>query len=178
MVSASLFTFISNLFASIHNNDQAFGGINIIIVGDLAQLPPVRGQLVFYASIWHLFYPLFLKKPQRHQSDTKFYQILEEINISDYAWQQLVDKCNSYKPQHSLQKLVTTTHIVPYKETANQINRIINNALPVENDKYMIYEAIDYINGIQQPITSTQSDFKLKTNLPPSIRIQISTILH
>jgi len=175
MVSASLFTFISNLFALIHNNDQAFGGINIIIIGDLAQLPPVCGQPVFYASIWHLFYPLFLKQPQYHQSNNKFYQMLEEIrmgNISDYTWQQLIDKCNSYKPRHSLHKLITTTHIVPYKETANQINRIINNALPVENEKYMISEAVDYINDIEQPINLTQPDFKLKTNLPPSIRIQ------
>jgi len=43
MVSASLFTFLSNLFALLHNNAQAFGGINIIVVGDLEQLPPVHG---------------------------------------------------------------------------------------------------------------------------------------
>ena len=93
-------------------------------------------------------------------------------NVSDYTWQQLVNKCNSYKPQYSLHKLITTTHIVPHKETANQINRIINNALPVENEKYMISKAIDYINDIEQPINLTQPDFKLKTNLLPLIRIQ------
>ncbi|CAG8772539.1 3375_t:CDS:2, partial [Rhizophagus irregularis] len=42
IVSSFLFNFISNLFARIHNSDIAFGGISVIAVGDLAQLPPVR----------------------------------------------------------------------------------------------------------------------------------------
>jgi hypothetical protein len=41
MVSASLFNFISNLFARIHNSDIAFGGISVIVADDLVQLPPV-----------------------------------------------------------------------------------------------------------------------------------------
>ena len=36
----------------------------------------------------------------------------------------------------------------------------------------MISKAVDYINDIEQPINLTQPDFKLKTNLSPSIRIQ------
>ena len=62
MVSASLFNSISNLFARIHNSDVAFGGISVIVVGNLAQLPPVRGEPIFYSSVWQLFYPLFLHK--------------------------------------------------------------------------------------------------------------------
>ncbi|CAG8490878.1 16859_t:CDS:2 [Acaulospora morrowiae] len=175
MVSASLFTFISNLFASIHNSTQAFEGINVIVVGDLAQLPPVRGEYVFHSSIWHLFYPFFLNQPHRHQANTHFYQMLEEIrfgNISEKTWNSLLQKANSYKPQHSLSSLITTTHIISYKQTADQLNRTINNVLPVENDKFMICEALDYINSVQQPTEITQSDFKLKTNLPPLLHIQ------
>jgi len=175
MVSASLFTFVSNLFASLHNNALAFGGINVIVVGDLAQLPPVHGQYVFHSSIWHLFYPFFLRQPQRHQTNSHFYQMLEEIrfgNISNETWNCLLQKTNDYKPQRSLPSLITTTHIVSYKQTADQINRIINNSLPIENEKFMICEAIDFVNGVQQLSEVTQSDFKVKTNLPPLLRIQ------
>ena len=153
MVSATLFTYISNLFASIHNNDLAFGGINIIVVGDLAQLPPVRGESVFHSPIWRLFYPLFLTQPRRQQSDENFYQMLQEIrlgNISETTWDRLIQKAAAYKPCFSLESLVTTTHIVSYKQTAEQINRIVNNALPLENEKFAISEAIDFINGVQQ----------------------------
>ena len=47
MVSAELFDFISGIFALLHSNAIAFGGINVIVVGNLAQLPPVTGQHVF-----------------------------------------------------------------------------------------------------------------------------------
>ena len=53
MVSASLFTFIANLFAKLHENDVAFGGINVIVVGDLAQLPPVRASRYFIHRYGH-----------------------------------------------------------------------------------------------------------------------------
>jgi len=44
--------------------------------------------------------------------------------------------------------------------------------LPLENEKFAISEAIDFINGVQQNPETVQSVFKLKTNLPPSVRIQ------
>ena len=63
VVSVKLLDFISNTFAKLHNNATPFGGINIIVVGDLAQLPPVTGQPVIRASARSLFCPLFLRSP-------------------------------------------------------------------------------------------------------------------
>ena len=47
MVSASLFTFMANMFGRIHENDMAFGGINIIVVGDLAHFLQLEHLLYF-----------------------------------------------------------------------------------------------------------------------------------
>jgi ATP-dependent DNA helicase PIF1 len=175
MVSATLFNFISNLFAQIHNSDFAFGGISVIAVGDLAQLPPVRGEYVFYSSIWKLFYPLFLHKPRRHQEDEEFYQMLEEIRfgtISDATWSKLVEKATNYDNDQSPDSLLTTTHVVGYCETSKQINNTICNALPVNGDKFLIAESIDFLDGKRIPPEHTQSQFKLKTNMPPTVRLQ------
>src|SRR6185312_5097640 len=60
MVSASLFTFLSDTFAKLHNSHKPFSGINVLVTGDLFQLPPVHGTAVFNSPIWQLFYPLFL----------------------------------------------------------------------------------------------------------------------
>ena len=101
--------------------------------------------------------------------------MLQEIrlgNISETTWDRPSQKAAAYKPCFSLESLVTTTHIVSYKQTAEQINHIVNNALPLENEKFAISEAIDFINGVQQNPETVQSVFKLKTNLPPSVRIQ------
>ena len=61
MVSAELLNFISNTFATIHQNTTAFGGINTIVTRDLVQLPPINGSQVFKSPTWKLFYPLILR---------------------------------------------------------------------------------------------------------------------
>ena len=44
-------SFISKLFQKIHNNSLEFGGIPMLVIGDLAQLPPVKGDLVFNSPL-------------------------------------------------------------------------------------------------------------------------------
>ena len=175
MVSAILFNFISNLLARIHNSDIAFGGISVIVVGDLAQLPPVRGEAVFYSSIWQLFYPLFLHKSQRHHEDEELYQMLEEIrfgSISDTTWAKLVDKAANYDNNQCSDLLLTTTHIVSHREVSNKINNTICNILPVNDDKYMLAESIDFLEGKRVSSELIQTEFKSKTNMPIIVRLQ------
>ena len=175
MVSASLMTFISNLFAQIHNNNLAFGGINVIIVGDLAQLPPVKGSPVFYSSVWHLFYPLFLRSPKRQEEDDGFYEMLQQIrfgNITEKTWDKLMKKASEYSSTQSLDDLLTTTHIRGYRESAEQINRTICNALPMDTEGFLISEAVDFIQGIRISPDQSQAEFKSKTNFPPTVRLQ------
>jgi len=175
MVSASLFTFIANMFGRIHENDMAFGGINIIVVGDLAQLPPVRASPVFHSSVWHLFYPLFLRQPKRQHQDENFYQMLEEIrfgNISQNTWNKLLQKAASYKADMSLDNILTITHVVGHRQTADMINRTICNVLPIENECFLISEAIDFQGNIQTSSKALQAEIKTKTNLPLIVRLQ------
>lgn len=89
MVSGQLLTYISELFESLHKNNNPFGGINVIVVGDLAKLPPVSGSPVYQSPIWKLFYPLFLREPQRQNQDIEFFNILQKIRmgkIDDKTW--------------------------------------------------------------------------------------------
>ena len=50
MVSSTLLSFISLLFAKINKSSIPFGGIPTLLIGDIAQLPPVNGKQVFFAS--------------------------------------------------------------------------------------------------------------------------------
>lgn len=175
MVSAQLLEYISNMLAIIHNNTLAFGGINIIVVGDLAQLPPVTGSQVFKSSIWKLFYPLFLRKPHRHDEQSELFDMLEKIrlgNITEEIYEKLERKHETFNPNKPIELLLNTTHIVGYRETADKINRLICNTLPTIQEKFMISQAIDTINGEQWNTTITEKTFKSKTNLPASVRLQ------
>ena len=151
MVFAELLDFISNMFANLHNNALAFSRINVIVVGDLAQLPPINGQPVFRAAVWSLFYPLFLRSPQRQNNDTEFYSMLEEVrsgNISEETWNKLQQRHAEYLVQTPVDSLLNTTHIVGFRENAQQINRMICNHLPVSENKFLISQAVDFMNSV------------------------------
>jgi len=61
------------MFSIIQQQTTAFGGLNVIVVGDLAQLPLITGLPIYKSLEWKLFYPLFLRQPQR--------QINQEIRL-------------------------------------------------------------------------------------------------
>src|SRR4051812_31276782 len=69
MISADMLSFISDLFAKLHNKPIEFSGIPILLIGDLAQLPPVKGAQIFFLPIWKIFFPLFLTFSRRQQND-------------------------------------------------------------------------------------------------------------
>ncbi|CAJ0835293.1 1706_t:CDS:2 [Entrophospora sp. SA101] len=148
MVQASLLTFISEMFSGIHQIFAPFGGINVILIGDLAQLPPINGHPVYKSPIWKVFYPIFLCHSHRQQNDPFFYNVLQKIrlgNITPSVWQFLQEKANQ---NLSLEmSSFHTSYIVGFRKSASYINEIICNHLPALNNKFMISEAIDCVDG-------------------------------
>src|SRR4051794_22293134 len=51
MVSSELFTFISQIFSNLHHNPTLFNNINVLVFGDLVQLPPINNHPVYKSSI-------------------------------------------------------------------------------------------------------------------------------
>jgi len=175
MVSAQLLSFISDLLAKIHGNASAFGGISVVLVGDLAQLPPVSGTPVYYSPVWKLFYPLFLTHSRRQENDLVFYQLLEEVrfgNVSPSSWRMLRTKLDESISSTNSSSALTTTHIVGYRESAMKINVSVCNLLNTPPSKFIINYAIDTVNGSVCSFDETHSMFKDKTNLPKMIRLQ------
>ena len=118
-----------------------------------------------------LFYPLFLRQPQRQNQDIQYYNILQEIrlgNIYINIWNYLYQKVREFNHQNALNII----NIVRYKQTTNRINNIICNMLPVNEDKFIISTAIDFINGERYNPNDSQKLFKKKTNLPSYLRLQ------
>ncbi|CAG8776988.1 24638_t:CDS:2, partial [Cetraspora pellucida] len=147
MVSASLLTFISGLFARLHNNALPFGRIKVLLIGDLAQLPPINSAQVFKSPVWSEFFSIFLTTPHRQNQDINFYRILEEICagiISPMTLQIINDKIKN----PSSRSIIDTTHIVGSCAMADNINKLTCLALPLKPDdpEPIISTAIDHIN--------------------------------
>ena len=152
IVSSTLFTFLSEIFVRLHQSQSPFSKVNVLAVGDLAQLPPVNGSFVFNYIIWQLFYPLFLRNSQRQQNDPIFYKLLEEIRfgkISAQSWTMLEQKHTEHRDQPcTLMSRNGTVGIVTHMNAESKTARIAFIGNETITDAYVTPKTIHFtVNG-------------------------------
>jgi len=83
MMSADLFTLISKYLSLIRRNSAPFGGIQMVLVGDFAQLPPVEGTFAFKSPEWARLSPKIheLREVFRQAGDTSFQELLHRARL-------------------------------------------------------------------------------------------------
>src|ERR1051326_2859847 len=161
MVSSTLLSFISLLFAKINKSSVPFGGIPTLLIGDIAQLPPVNGKQVFFASEWREFFPLFLTTSHRQNDDASFYNILQEVrlgNLSSQTIQLINEKVVSYQGNVTS---INTTYICGFLPIFENIS-----------SGSLISIAADYINNSECVPKEYDRQFRHYTNLPSELIIR------
>lgn len=151
--------------------DVTFGGISILAVGDLYQLPPVAQAPIFstisdsYATLYRSgslwvdeFQMIVLNEIMRQRDDKAFCQLLCRIRTADYTnddlailkSRQITPDTPNY-PNHAL-------HVYRLNVDVDSRNNIMLNALAPTSDQYSI-NACDAIAGQTHHINlSTLSD--------------------
>ena len=82
MVSAKYLRYIHKRLCSITSNDDYFGGLNMILVGDFFQLRPCKGFYAFEEkTLWKLFQPFFLETNMRQKDDLTFTNLLNRARV-------------------------------------------------------------------------------------------------
>lgn len=83
MISAELLDKISLYLQHVRKNPFPFGGLQIILSGDMCQLPPVNGEFCFLSKTWTeaKFNCVELIKQMRQEGDLKFAQMLNELRF-------------------------------------------------------------------------------------------------
>jgi ATP-dependent DNA helicase PIF1 len=94
MMSNELIELIDELFKMIKSNILPFGGIQVILVGDFHQLPPIKGNYCFTSPIWDALNMtnIILTDLIRQKDDLVLQEILEELRngkISDETFETL-----------------------------------------------------------------------------------------
>ena len=142
MMNNELIELIDNLLKMIKNNDKPFGGIQVILIGDFYQLPPVNGNYCFTSDIWE---KLNLKKVVlneliRQKDDVELQEILEEMRtgkLSDKSYEKLINLKNTI-----FIVKIKPTKLYPKNFNVDKINQNAFKKLLNKNDnKYKTYEA-------------------------------------
>lgn len=97
MVSYEILRSIHLRLQEFKNNNELFGGVNILLFGDIMQLPPVKGSWCFKQPVcfqaephlWRFFGLCELKTNMRQQNDAEFVDLLNnlrvgQINVAQY----------------------------------------------------------------------------------------------
>ncbi|XP_065675344.1 uncharacterized protein LOC136091579 [Hydra vulgaris] len=91
MVPYEMLCMINSLLKQLKNSNDLFGGINVLLFGDLMHLPPVRGKQVFNqpdrmipaTHLWRLFTLIELTQNMRQQGDTTFIEVLNALRVGE-----------------------------------------------------------------------------------------------
>ena len=153
MMDDTLFEKISELFCKIKDNKRPFGGLQLILVGDFCQLPPINGNYCFTSSIWSKINlkSIELIEIVRQKGDIEFQNILQEIRTG---------KC-SKKTFNKLLELRETkfengiipTRLYPISVDVDNINTMkFNNLCKKEKSTIWLYKSVSYNKNIKQEL--------------------------
>jgi ATP-dependent DNA helicase PIF1 len=83
MLNDTLFDKVSRVLQILRGNSKPFGGVQVVLVGDLYQLPPVEGQYCFQSSVWPKcrFEICELTQNMRQKDDEPFMEMLKRLRM-------------------------------------------------------------------------------------------------
>lgn len=83
MLDSELFEIISIFLGIVKGNNKPFGGIQLLLCGDLFQLPPIKNKHFFKSAVWDAtnIEHVELTESQRHKDDLEFMNMLAELRL-------------------------------------------------------------------------------------------------
>lgn len=150
MVRADLLDGIDQVLRKYKNRDQPFGGVQLLLIGDLQQLAPVvrpnewsllqehyENAFFFSSHAYKLSNPIGIELNHIYrQDDEVFINILNEIrnnNLSKSSAEKLNERyLPDFEAKEKEDYIILTTH----NNKANSLNEIAYNKLKTESRKY------------------------------------------
>jgi ATP-dependent exoDNAse (exonuclease V) alpha subunit len=145
MMDNQLLELINNLLKYIKHNSIVFGGIQVILVGDFHQLPPIENDYCFTSPIWNDLglSSIILTDIIRQKDDDDLKKILEEIRnekLSESSLEilkSLVITDTKYKEDE-----IKPTRLYPINTNVDKINAYEYKKLLKKNDNNeILYKA-------------------------------------
>ncbi|CAG9773640.1 unnamed protein product [Ceutorhynchus assimilis] len=136
MVPYEMLCMIDSRLRQLKSPDACFGGINVLLFGDLMQLPLVRGHQVFQqpehmkpvTHLWRQFHLVELKQNMRQQGETTFIDVLNALRIGELTSDHLevllgkvsTDTTNEFSIERALRIYSTNDQVARHNEKVLQ----------------------------------------------------------
>ena len=143
---------LSFIMQKIRENDLPFGGVQMILVGDFFQLPPVTNTFCFKSESWNKLNPIIVELDEsiRHQKDKAFQIMLEKlrqgkINKQIYGILKLM-KQNIFEEDGIKPTILYPNNVDVDTVNEKNMEKLIDN----QNKPYMyraIFSSCDIKNG-------------------------------
>ena len=132
MVGASLFNFIDLRLREVLNNNSLFGGIHVIVIGDLYQLQPVMDQWIFHkdcrgygalaSNLWSDNFTMHeLTTIMRQRNDLPFAELLNRLREGRHTSAD-IDVLQSCQNRELSTSQSTPPHLFPTNKLVDQFN--------------------------------------------------------
>jgi ATP-dependent exoDNAse (exonuclease V) alpha subunit len=136
MMNHELFEYLNEYLQVIKKNDHLFGGVQIVLCGDMHQLPPCDGLTFQESPIWleHDWITCELTKSIRQENDNDFAQMLNRIRIGIF-------NKDDIKALRKPRKLKNATVLFSTNKKVDDYNNLKINNILQKGAKSRIYKA-------------------------------------
>ncbi len=173
MVRPDMMDIIDKFAKKARDNSQPFGGIQMVLVGDLCQLPPVIKQNdIFYRKYNHL-YPFFFDAPAYKNGDFKIYQMKTVHRQTDKTFLKYLETIRTASDNTSLADVANFFN--KCKITDKKLLATSVTMTPTRNQAASINET--RLRDIRKPakiyMASIEGKFNLQENFPADERLEL-----
>ena len=176
MVSSFMFTYISRRLQEISGSSDPFGGFNVIVVGDLHQLKPIKGKPIYTNHIlWRIFDYMQLSENVRQSQDPAYGRLLTRARLGHLLDPDMaLLKTRLYDPETADPDHVL--HVYPLRSDVQKYNDRRQAALSTDTSTT---SSIDYFGsrdpspGLDVPDDLLPHDDAVAGNLPRHLNLSI-----
>ena len=143
MMDNELFDVINQLLMRIKGNEKPFGGVQLLLVGDFYQLPPITGDYCFTSPNWNKLELkiVVLTELIRQKDDNVLQRILEEIRNGKPS-DETMKILEGLKNTTFTNKKIKPTRLYPINKNVDKINNYeFNKLLKKNNNEKVMYKA-------------------------------------
>ena len=172
MVGSTMFNVqINNRLKDIKGSKEDFGGVSMVVIGDLFQLKPVMDRYIFknldnseYAVLapnkWQDNLNMFELEEIMRQRDSKvFAEILNRLREGKHTKDDILKLKERLIKENSIQDPMDVPHLFIQNQKVNEFNERVHNAATGEN---FSFKAIDSVIGAN----SAQLRDKILSQIP------------